>query len=123
MTTTRLFIPLLALTLTLAACNGDAPDTDSADLSGDAQVIEVDVNADGYVPDSIPLEEGVPTELIFTRHTDNSCVERVEIPAFDLEAELPEGEPVSVELIPDRTGEFSFTCGMDMVEGTLVVES
>lgn len=114
---------LLAIALILVGCNGDVPDAESAQAVNDMQVIEIDVNADGYEPETIQLEEGVQTELVFTRHTDDPCVEEIEIPDFDVTAELPLGEPVSVEFTPDASGEFEFVCGMDMVGGTLVVES
>jgi len=35
---------------------------------------------------------------------------------------LPAFKTTSVELTPDRPGEFAFTCGMSMMRGKLVVE-
>ena len=36
--------------------------------------------------------------------------------------DLPAFKTTSIELTPDRSGEFTFTCGMNMMRGKLVVE-
>jgi P-type Cu+ transporter len=35
---------------------------------------------------------------------------------------LPAFAKTTVELMPDRSGQFGFACGMNMVHGTLIVE-
>jgi plastocyanin domain-containing protein len=43
-------------------------------------------------------------------------------PDFNKSAHLPEGETVSLELMPDKVGEFEFQCQMGMLRGKLIVE-
>ncbi|PQV63601.1 Cupredoxin-like domain-containing protein [Abditibacterium utsteinense] len=35
---------------------------------------------------------------------------------------LPQGQEVPVEFTPDKAGEFTFHCGMNMVRGQLIVK-
>ncbi|MCZ7628848.1 MAG: cation transporter [Microthrixaceae bacterium] len=41
---------------------------------------------------------------------------------FGVSKSLPAYGTATLEFTPDRTGEFTFTCGMNMVHGTLIVE-
>ena len=76
----------------------------------------------GYTPDVIVLERGKPARLNFVRQESASCSEMVLIPAFGKSAQLPEGETVSVELMPAEPGEYEFACQMGMLRGKLIVE-
>jgi len=76
----------------------------------------------GYTPDIIIVEKGKPVRLNFVRTESASCSEMVIFPDFNKSAHLPEGETVSVELMPDKAGEFEFQCQMGMLRGKLIVE-
>ena len=74
-----------------------------------------------YTPDVIVVEHGKPVRLTFRREETAACSEKVLLPAFDRSAELPEGELVAVEFVPEQPGEYEFTCGMGMLRGRLIV--
>lgn len=76
----------------------------------------------GYTPDVITVEHGKPVRLNFLRTESSSCSEMVMLPEFKKSANLPEGETVAVEFMPDKVGEFEFQCQMGMLRGKLVVE-
>lgn len=76
----------------------------------------------GYTPDVIIVERGKPVRLNFVRSESSSCSEKVVFPDFHKSAQLPEGETVAVELMPDKVGEFGFQCEMGMLRGKLIVE-
>ncbi|MBI3760611.1 MAG: cupredoxin domain-containing protein [Chloroflexi bacterium] len=76
----------------------------------------------GYTPDVIVVERGKPVRLNFVRAESASCSEMVLIPDFKKSAQLPEGETVPVEFLPDKPGEFEFQCQMGMLRGKLIVE-
>jgi len=76
----------------------------------------------GYTPDVIVVERGKPVRLNFVRAESALCSEMVLLPDFKKSARLPEGEPVPIEFIPDKPGEFEFQCQMGMLRGKLVVE-
>lgn len=76
----------------------------------------------GYTPDVIVVEHGKPVRLNFRREETAACSEMVLFPDFGRSAELPEGEVVPIEFVPEQPGEFEFTCQMGMLRGKLVVE-
>lgn len=76
----------------------------------------------GYSPDVIVVEQGKPVRLSFRREETAGCSDTVVFPDFAKSAKLPTGEVVPVELMPDRPGEYEFTCAMGMLKGKLIVE-
>ena len=74
-----------------------------------------------YNPDVIVVEHGKPVRLTFNRQETAACSEKVILPDFERSAELPEGELVPIEFIPEQPGEYEFTCGMGMLHGKVVV--
>jgi plastocyanin domain-containing protein len=89
--------------------------------AGGAQEVAITVKG-GYSPDIIVVKAGKPVRLTFTRQESASCSEQVIFPAFGKSAMLPEGEQVTLELIPEKPGEYEFQCQMGMLRGKLVVE-
>ena len=76
----------------------------------------------GYTPDIVVVEKGRPVRLNFRREETAACSEMVVLADFGKSAKLPTGETVAVEFIPDKSGEYEFTCQMGMIRGKLVVE-
>jgi len=76
----------------------------------------------GYTPDTVVVESGTPVRLVFRREETSPCSETVVFDDFGKSANLPQGKPVAVELMPTEPGRYRFTCGMGMLQGTLVVE-
>ena len=76
----------------------------------------------GYTPDVIVVEHGKPVRLNFRREESAACSEMVILGDFGKSAKLPEGEVVPLEFLPERPGEYEFTCQMGMLRGRLVVE-
>ncbi|HVF42239.1 MAG TPA: cupredoxin domain-containing protein [Pyrinomonadaceae bacterium] len=85
------------------------------------QRIKVTVKG-GYTPDVIVLKKGVPAELEFYRDEASTCGEEVVFPDFGVNRRLHAFETTLVRLKPERAGEFTYTCGMGMMRGKLVVE-
>ena len=92
-----------------------------AEAAGGVQEIKVTVKG-GYAPDVIVVRQGVPVRLEFYRDETASCSEQVVFGDFGIARDLPAFQTTPVEFIPERAGEFTFTCGMRMMRGTLVVE-
>ena len=76
----------------------------------------------GYTPDLVVVERGKPVRLNFRREETASCSEMVLLPDFDKSAQLPTGETVALEFLPEEPGEFEFACQMGMFRGKLLVE-
>jgi plastocyanin domain-containing protein len=76
----------------------------------------------GYTPDVIVVQRGKPVRLNFRREESAACSEMVVFGDFNKSAKLPEGETVPIEFVPDRPGDYEFSCQMGMFRGKLVVE-
>jgi plastocyanin domain-containing protein len=84
---------------------------------------EVDVTVKGgYQPAAIVVKAGQPVRLNFTRRETSTCGEEVVLPDFGKRAHLPENQTVSVDVVPEKPGEYAFTCGMNMYRGKLVAQ-
>ncbi len=87
-----------------------------------AQEIKVIVKG-GYSPDVIVVEQDRPVRLNFYRDETVSCSEQVRFPDFGIARDLPAYKTTPIEFTPDKPGEFTFTCGMNMMRGKLIVEA
>lgn len=76
----------------------------------------------GYTPDTIVVRHGKPVRLLFRREETAACSEKVVLADFGKSADLPTGETVAVEFVPEQPGEYEFSCQMGMYRGKLVVE-
>lgn len=85
------------------------------------QQVKVTVKG-GYAPDVIVVRQGRPVRLDFYRDETASCSEQVVFGDFGIARDLPAFQTTPVEFTPDKAGEFTFTCGMNMMRGKLVVE-
>lgn len=94
----------------------------SAELSESGmQEIKVTVKG-GYSPDVIVVKENLPVRLNFYRDETSSCSEQVVFGDFGIVKDLPAFKTTPIEFTPDKTGEFTFACGMNMLRGKLIVE-
>jgi P-type Cu+ transporter len=93
----------------------------SAEQVGNVQEVKVTVKG-GYSPDLVRVRQGVPLRIVFDRQESGECTSRVVFPDFNLNQSLPPYTRTTVELLPDRAGEFGFACGMNMIHGKLIVE-
>ncbi len=75
----------------------------------------------GYRPSVLHGRVGEPLRIVFSREETASCSEHVVFPAFGKSAMLPPFEDVTLELVPERAGEYEFTCQLGMLRGRLVV--
>ena len=86
------------------------------------QEIKVTVKG-GYSPDVIVVKKDVPVRLNFYRDETSSCSEQVVFGDFGIARDLPAFQTTPIEFTPDKSGEFTFACGMNMLRGKLIVEA
>ncbi len=83
----------------------------------------IDILVDGgYKPERIAIPYGKTTKLVFQRKDSNSCLEEVIFADFKIKKSLPLNEKVTVEITPDKKGEFDFSCAMGMFHGKLIIK-
>lgn len=82
----------------------------------------IDITVDGgYQPDIISVPKGKTTKINFFRKDPSSCLEDVVLGDFKIKKYLPMNKKVSIEIKPEKTGEFTFSCGMNMNHGKIKV--
>ncbi len=75
----------------------------------------------GYSPQNIVLHKGKTTKINFIRKDPSSCLEEVVLGDFHIREYLPLNRKVTIELKPQGTGEFMYSCGMNMYHGKIIV--
>lgn len=84
---------------------------------------EVDITVEGgYRPASVVIPYRKITKLNFRRIDPSSCLEEVVLGDFKIRKFLPLNEKVTLEIVPQKKGEFDFSCGMGMFHGKLFVK-
>lgn len=99
----------------------ERPSASAAPGSGGVQEVTIKVRG-GYDPASVRVKKGAPVRLVFDRQETSSCSEEVVLPDFGIRKFLPAHQKTTVELTPQKTGTYEFTCGMSMLRGRLTVE-
>lgn len=106
-----------------ACCGGasgsSAPVQGAAKLDGSVQRISIDTSAGSYNPNVIKLKAGVPAELTFGRVS--GCLGQVISSDLGFSEDLTTGAK-TVKLPALTAGTYSFSCGMQMVYGSIVVQ-
>ena len=88
-----------------------------------ARTIEMKVTDQGFEPNEVKVQKGVPLHLVVTRTTDRTCAKKLTIhEAGVVKKDLPLQTAVVIDFTPKSSGEIRYACGMDMVSGVLVVE-
>ncbi|NTU71213.1 MAG: cupredoxin domain-containing protein [Coriobacteriia bacterium] len=110
------------------ACCGTTAPTEGGvtgePVEGTAKVADgvqtIDVKVDGtYSPNVIKLKAGVPAEITFGQ--SSGCTAQVVSVELGISEDLSTG-PKVVKLAALKKGTYSFSCGMSMVFGKIVVE-
>ncbi len=83
---------------------------------------EATIIVDGnYTPNVIHATRGEKLTIAFERHDESRCTDEVVFEDFNIRKKLPSHQTTLIEITPNEAGEFRFTCGMEMVEGKLIV--
>ena len=84
--------------------------------------IAITVTEKGFEPEVVTVEAGKPVTLVVTRTTAQTCATELVMPAHGINQPLPLGQAVEIKFTPDKTGELSYACAMDMYKGKVVVK-
>lgn len=90
--------------------------------SGPVTALSVTVDGTGYHPSSLSAPAGKPVRLTITRTSDDGCGQQIVFPKEDVRRDLPLNRAVVVDLSMPSSGSLAFTCGMDMLRGSIVAE-
>lgn len=86
--------------------------------------VAVQVSNQGFTPARIAGRPGESLVLVFSYNKSaGECGREVVLPAQNLRATLSEDKPSELALtLPTGTGEVTFTCGMNMLRGAIILE-
>ena len=104
---------------TSGAAGGVASGGSAATLQGGVQKISVDASQGSYNPSVIQLKAGVPAEITFSQAS--GCMGTVQSSALGFQEDLSSG-PKTVKIKALQPGTYGFACGMNMVQGQVVVQ-
>lgn len=86
------------------------------------QKFTVKITERGFEPVTLTLRRGVQARITFLLTTDQTCATEIVLRDSGIRLSLPLNQPVVITLTPDKRGEFSFSCGMNMMRGKLIVQ-
>ena len=93
----------------------------TATVDDGIQTVEVTVKG-GYTPDVIRVRQGIPVRFVFDRQESGDCTSVVVFRDHQVVSTLLANAKTQVAITPTQAGEFTFGCGMNMVQGRLIVE-
>ena len=113
----KLFLALSAL----AVVAGGATFFVTNVVEAHTRTVKIRVDKNGFSPSSIDAEAGHKLNLVFKRADKNNCGGVVVFPKLKIRKTLPVGKDVIVSITPTESGQITFTCGMGMMKGSIVV--
>jgi membrane fusion protein, heavy metal efflux system len=93
----------------------------AASTSGPMQVVDVAVTASGFAPAKVEVASGTHVKLKVTRKVEATCGTDLMVAGRKATEALPLNQPVEVDLGVVTRGEITFSCGMGMLKGVLIV--
>lgn len=87
-----------------------------------AGAVKISVTKDGFTPEEITFKKGQPLKLAFYRADAENCGSEIVFKDLNIKKNLPVGEVVVVDIPTESEKTFTFTCGMNMYKGQIVVE-
>ena len=84
-------------------------------------VAEVSLAIDNveFVPATVRIPADRPVRLVVDRREADACSDQLAVPQLGILADLAPNAVTSVELPAAKTGSYTLTCGMGMMEGTV----
>lgn len=84
--------------------------------------INLEVTDKGFEPAVVTVAAGKPVTLVVTRKTARTCATELVMASHGINRPLPLGEKVEITFTPDKPGELTYACAMDMYRGKIVVK-
>ena len=113
----KLFFLLAALVVALGVGLG----VNTGVVEAHTRTVKIRVDKNGFSPSSIEVEAGHKLNLVFNRADKDNCGGTVVFPKLKIRRNLPVGKDVIVSFTPTDAGTVTFSCGMGMMKGSIVV--
>ncbi len=90
------------------------------EMEDGVQILRMEQNARGYVPNRLIVKRGVPVKWVITSTYPYSCASFLVVRQLGITKALQEGGNI-IEFTPDTTGQIQFSCSMGMYRGVITV--
>ncbi len=90
--------------------------------AGAGQRVKIAVTEKGFEPKVVTVKAHKPVTLLVTRRTEKTCATELVLKEHGIDQKLPFGKTVAITFTPERTGELTYACAMDMIHGKIVVQ-
>lgn len=84
--------------------------------------LKITVTKDGFTPEEITFKKGMPLKLAFFRADEENCADQIVFKELNITRNLPAGQVVLVDIPTEQEKVFTFTCGMNMYKGQIIVQ-
>lgn len=111
----RFLVALMVLALA-AGCSSQ-----SGKSAAGGSRIAITVTEKGFEPEVVTVAAGKPVTLVVTRQTTKTCATELIMPAHNINKPLPLGQAVEITFTPEKPGELTYACAMDMYKGKVIV--
>ena len=106
-----------------AASSQKVPKTEVDVTKESKPIVKMEVTTQGYTPNVIRVKKGIPVELEIKNPLDSSnCISTFMIPDININNVNLKTGTTKLTFTPDKSGEYTFSCGMQMFKGTIIVE-
>ena len=89
--------------------------------AADGGRVTLTVTDKGFEPEVVTEAAGKPVTLVVTRTTAQTCATELVMPAHGINQPLPLGQAVEITFTPEKAGELTYACAMDMYKGKVIV--
>ncbi|MEN6429257.1 MAG: sulfite exporter TauE/SafE family protein, partial [Coriobacteriales bacterium] len=113
--------PVTASTVRAALSGMTAPGDGGTATGG--QDVQLVVEGVRFVPREVHIPADTPVRLVVERREDDPCSEVLAVPQLGVRVDLAPYATTVVEIPATRAGVYTLTCGMGMMDGTLIVDS
>ena len=88
----------------------------------DPNRVVITVTDKGFEPEVVTVTAGEPVTMVVTRQSTQTCATEVVMAAHGINQPLPLGQAVEITFTPDKPGELTYACAMDMYKGKVIVK-
>ena len=109
----------LAQALSGSEANAAQSNITKATIEDGVQVIRMAADNNGYTPNGVYVQKGIPVKWIIEGNQLNSCNNAIVVPSLNIEKKLKSGENI-IEFTP-KDEDLNFSCWMGMIRGVIKV--
>jgi len=89
-------------------------------VQNNVQVIRMSALSEGYKPNALVVQKGIPVKWIVNGEQLTSCNSTIVVPSLKIQKDLMKGEN-TIEFTPISAGDINFSCSMGMIRGVIKV--